>query len=210
MLELVKNKNIVFFAPHADDEIIACGGTLALLSETNNIIIVYLTEASNIRKEEINKAHSHLGNFERVWLDLNEDSFLEDNKRNCITIIDTIQNFKPYMVFLPTNDDEHSDHEMANKIIMKALRMARYYNDESNSYWNTNYVLYYKVWGFLSKPYIALNTSNVFKQKINGINELNSQIQDFDYISYAKHKDRIYGYLHNKKGTVECFRISTI
>ena len=70
----MNNQNILIIAPHADDEVLGCGGFISKYSKSNNIFIAIMTNAylgnpkkftkkiiSNIRNETL-KVHKMMKN----------------------------------------------------------------------------------------------------------------------------------------------------
>ena len=42
----MKNKRILIISPHADDEVLGCGGMISKYSDSNNIYVAIMTNAS--------------------------------------------------------------------------------------------------------------------------------------------------------------------
>lgn len=146
--KLANKHRAVVFAPHPDDDILACGGTIALkIKQGYGIYIVYMTDGRNshlyelgiasdpspselaeIRKEEAKKALSILGLDKDALIFLNfEDGTLENNiyaaEREVKQIL---KNLQPVEVYFPTLRDKHRDHRATNIIVCESLKAVRF------------------------------------------------------------------------------------
>ena len=136
------SKNILVLSPHADDEILGCGGFIAKYSKQGySIYVVILTNANKgapeiysakqIQKirDEAKKANVLIGTkklfFENLpGLNLNNYPFYK-----IINIINSyINNISPEIILIPSIYDIHEDH----KIIFKAAKVSMRTNKKSN------------------------------------------------------------------------------
>ena len=123
---------ILVFAPHADDEVLGCGGIIAKnIEKGNEVFVCIVTKAceplfsskdNETDQVEIKKAHELLG-VKTICLDypaamLNE---IERYKLNA-SIGEVINKVKPEEVYIPHKGDMHIDHKIVNEACMVALR----------------------------------------------------------------------------------------
>ena len=127
---------IIVIAPHPDDEVLGCGGTIARhCSEGDDVIVIIATNASigapelyneadvsSVRNEAVN-AHKLLGVTETIFLDfpapaLNSFPGYKISK----TLSGIFEKHKPSFLYLPHPGDLHQDH---NSIYRAALEAAR-------------------------------------------------------------------------------------
>ena len=136
-------KKIVIFAPHPDDETLACGGTIAKkISEGYEVFVVFMTDArysltavgitsgplphevSIIRREEAVKAMKTLGLKEKNIFFLNfEDKTLKMRYRDALKkVIEILADISPVEVYFPQRKEYHIDHRVTNLIVREALK----------------------------------------------------------------------------------------
>jgi LmbE family N-acetylglucosaminyl deacetylase len=136
------NNRIVVFAPHPDDETLACGGTIAKkVNEGYDVAIVFLTDGRNslkevgifsnpspyelkeIRREEAERAAKVLGVLKRnlIFADI-EDGALHRNKKIAQEIIKKELNNFPKIVFFPQEKEFNIDHRTTNHLVRDAIK----------------------------------------------------------------------------------------
>ena len=135
-------KKVLILSPHADDEILGCGGFISKYSKLNyQINVLVLTNASvglpeifsqemikSLRKES-KSANNLIGtknlffeNFE--FLNLNNYQFYKIKN----IIRKYIDDIEPEIVLIPSKNDIHDDH----KIIFKAAKVSLRPNRKNN------------------------------------------------------------------------------
>ena len=129
-------KNILIIAPHADDEILGCGATMAKeISNGNNVYVLICTNAhvgapelfskeliEQIRAEAV-MAHKLLGVKATVFLDFPAPA-LDQYPRFTMTneIAAIIRKYKVDTVYIPHRGDCHKDHAIIHDCAMVACR----------------------------------------------------------------------------------------
>ena len=137
IFELLKNKpSILIISPHADDEIIGCGGLIAAAKYyESKVNVLYMTVGSSrqlitgkteaeTRLKEIKKV-SKLGNFEYEILYINKNFVMLDTvpqKEIIDSIEDKIQIYKPDIVCIPFSGSYNQDHRATYTACITALR----------------------------------------------------------------------------------------
>jgi len=177
-------QKILVIAPHADDEILGCGGTISKYSLFGyDVRVLILTDANkgapelfskkyiiNVR-EEAKKANKIIGTKKLYFEDLpalklNQYPFYKISK----TIENYIEKLKPEVILLPSGNDLHDDH----KITFRATKVASRINKKSSLKKILSYeVLSETEWNENEKSF----NPNYFVS-LGGIN-INSKIQAF-------------------------------
>ncbi|MGD0884879.1 MAG: PIG-L family deacetylase [Thermodesulfovibrionales bacterium] len=133
LLTLPECGEVVFLAPHPDDEALGCAGTLTLLNRKGvSSTVVFLTNGEKIqgepstviaekRKEEARRASKMLGCREPVFLGFPDGEVGDHRDALSKHIADIIAVKKPDIVFAPSPIDFHQDHMATAKISLELL-----------------------------------------------------------------------------------------
>jgi LmbE family N-acetylglucosaminyl deacetylase len=138
-----KNRRIIVFAPHPDDETLGCGGTIAKkLVEGYEVIIVVMTDGrflllrsfgidddptpeqvKDIRRGEVLRATKILGVPENnvIFLDFVDGTLKENEEAAEEKVAKILKKCAPSEVYFPFERDAHPDHQAANRILRKAV-----------------------------------------------------------------------------------------
>ena len=130
----MENKRILVFAPHPDDEILGCGGTIAKnISEGNEVFICVVTkgrpplfcneELNQLNQDDAKRCHAYLGITKSFFLDF-PAADLESVKRYDLNdrILKVVREVKPHEVYIPHIGDMQKDHQLVTDACMVALR----------------------------------------------------------------------------------------
>lgn len=189
-------KQILILSPHADDEILGCGGTTSKFSkEGYDINVLILTNANNgapeiYSKKDIKKirdesklANEFIGTKKLFFENLPALTLNQYPLYRISNIIEKyILKIKPEVVFIPSSNDIHEDH----KIIFKAAKVSLRPNKKSN----VKKILSYEVlseteWNenekaFSPNYFIKLNKLNI-NNKIKAFLKYKSQVKKFPH-----------------------------
>ncbi len=125
---LAPAKRILVLAPHQDDELIGCGGTiLSYLKEGAKVQIMYMTDGrygimngdADIRKKEAEQVWKGTG-AKLVFLGIEDSHLFESNAVESIQ--KCIQEYQPDLIFTPWLLDQHIDHQYTTGFLQKALK----------------------------------------------------------------------------------------
>jgi len=128
----------IVLAPHMDDEVLGCGGTLALhIAAGSDVKVVFLTDGSlggargedpsnivTIRKAEAERAARVLGINELFFLDA-ADGRLQSDTVVADRLSEILERERPEIVYLPFFLERHPDHRAANDVLLAATRHSR-------------------------------------------------------------------------------------
>lgn len=185
-------KKVICFAPHPDDEIIGCGGSLLKAKAKGyEISIVYLTfgeygsaifkpnELKEIRKKETLDVCNYLqiDNKNVHYLDLGDNQINAGDINSMKKIIEIIRNFEPDIAYLPHENDQSYDHKQTNILVRRALGMAgsaNFIEYGKNPWWTEN-VLGYEVWTPIQKYQYGEDISKYINKKIKMLSLYSSQ-----------------------------------
>lgn len=189
-------KKVLILSPHADDEILGCGGFISKYSKKGHVINVLILTNANIgapekySEKEISKirAESRKANhligtknlfFENLpALNLNQYPMYKISD----TINEYIANIKPEIILIPSYNDINEDH----KIIFKAAKVATRMNKKNNLKKILSYeVLSETEWNeneksFSPNYFLDLSKSEI-NQKIKSFLKYKSQVKKFPH-----------------------------
>ena len=189
-------KNILIIAPHADDEILGCGGSISKYSKLGyNINVLVLTNANigapdlytakhiKLIRDESKKANKIIGTKKLYFENL---PALNLNQYPTYKISNTIENYilkiRPEIVFIPSANDIHEDHKKifhASKVALRPkkktnLKKVLSYEVLSETEWNENEK------SFSPNYFVQLSKSDI-KKKIKAFLNYSSQVQKFPH-----------------------------
>lgn len=187
-LRTIERQRVVVVAPHADDESIAVGGTLALHRRAgSDVTTLFVTtdpiaaDGTWLRKPEAEAAakllgfrHRYLGFTQRV-ASLQEEAIAD-------AIAGAIHELRPDVVFCPFPGDHHRDHQAVSASTARAVAKARF----SGEVWC------YEVWSSLW-PNVAIDISEVIDEKRRAIDCYQSQVAEMPYVEAALGLNRFRG-----------------
>jgi len=145
----------IIFAPHPDDEILGCGGTiLKMIHQGIKVFVCVVTKGgeplfhdSDVAhtREECLLLHKNIGIADTFFLDY-PAAMLENVPRYELneSLSSIIQDIKPEIVFMPHPYDMQRDHQLVSEALMVALRpkyshkvkQALFYETLSETEWN--------------------------------------------------------------------------
>ena len=189
-------KKVLILSPHADDEILGCGGFISKYSNKGHTInVVILTNANKGApekysekeifkiREESRKANNLIGTKKLFFENL---PALNLNQYPMYKISDTINkyiaNIKPEIILLPSSNDINEDH----KIIFKATKVATRMNKKNNLKKILSYeVLSETEWNeneesFSPNYFVNLSKSDI-NQKIKSFLKYKSQVKKYPH-----------------------------
>ena len=137
-VEGLTESRVLILAPHPDDDIVACGGTVQLYYQRGaQVACAYMTdgrkggpacdedELAERRREEAQEGAAIIGIDEPIFLD-NRDGELAVNAETVTQLMDILRKIKPEAVFLPFLTDNHHDHRATSRIFLSAIKAERW------------------------------------------------------------------------------------
>lgn len=192
--------NVLVFAPHPDDEVLGCGGSIArYISEGNNVFVCIVTSGlppiyeddykiakekgwPHIQYPDIMKAHSLLGVKETFFMQF-PTVMMETVPRYELNgkVNDLVQRLNPEVVYIPHFGDMQKDHAIVSEAVMVAARpkydnTVRYvysYETLSETEWNIPHASNTFI------PNTFVNIENYLEKKLEAMKCFTTQICDF-------------------------------
>lgn len=179
--------HILVIAPHPDDEVLGCGGTIAKhVKNGDSVYLCIVTKAYTpdwsedfliTRKNEIKNATKILGikktyflNFKTVQLDTIPQKDINES------ISGVINDVLPDIVYIPHKGDLNKDHRLIFESSLVSMRPIKHKIKKILSY----EILSETDWGMPIEPFIPtvyINVSQFIDQKINAMKEYKSEIK---------------------------------
>jgi len=202
------NKKVLVIAPHMDDEVIGCSGTLmSMRNQMARLIVVHMSD-DECRINEFDNVCRMLKIDEHYRLGC-EDGFIRlFYKVAVVKLIEIIQSEQIDVVFIPHAEDNHLDHIATHEIAMDAIGKARYWSTQ-NQTCHVKDIFEYEVWSFQKKVSVCVDITQFIDVKKQMMSYYTSQL-DFDYIKYIEYINGYRGLSFNKQGFVECFGLVQI
>lgn len=198
MVEKPEGQRVLVIAPHPDDEVIGCGGTVRLHRQLGHTVsILYLTDGergiknmnpikcAELRRVEAVRSAGHLDVPEQnlYHLHLRDGDLINQSGTN-YDFRDILQKADPDIIYLPSFIETHRDHYAAN-ILLK------------NNLVKSATICAYEVWTPLI-PNRLVNISNVVEAKKNALMEHASQLKELDYLDAAMSLNRYRAAMYRK------------
>lgn len=184
--------NILVIAPHADDEILGVGGTIAKFIDKGANVYVCITsrgfspyfseEIVEHVLEEAKECHKFLNIVQTFFLDFPASMLEHSNRSDMIgKLYKVIEEVKPEIVFIPHFGDMQKDHKIIAESAMVALRpkynhkvqLIYAYETVSETEWN----IPHSTNSFIPNVYIDI--SEYLDIKLDAMRKYHSQLSDF-------------------------------
>ncbi len=203
-------QRVLVIAPHFDDEVIGCAGTICKFREQiTRLAIVHLTDATNERKKEYAEVQKILTPDQSYSLSLRDGFLLQNYEEGVTNLTNIIQRERPTLIFVPHSHDQHPDHKAANIIGIDAISKSRYSN-QNNVHYVAKTIFEYEVWFPIKSPSVTIDITEFFETKKKLVSMYESQLTEFPYHKYIEYLNGWRGLLFNKDGFAEVFTVRTI
>jgi len=185
---------LLVIAPHPDDEVLGCGGTIARMAGQNaevHVAVVtrglppaFTEEMTQQVRCEAKKAHEHLGVRKTHWIDLPAAQLAQTphSKLNAELQI-LLRAVRPDTLLIPFVGDVHLDHQLVFLSSLVAARPVQpeyprtilAYETVSETNWNAPYVTP----GFV--PNVFIDIESTLPRKLEAAAMFASQIKEFPH-----------------------------
>lgn len=179
-------KRALVFAPHEDDEVLGCGGTIKRLVDIGaEVRVIYITDGSQgsikkrnglakIRKLEAVAGLEVLGCQDYVFMGF-KDGKLEVSEEVVEAVSGELSSFHPHSIFVTHPFDGPNDHVITSAIVGQALRG---YRGEMNCF-------NYEIWNPVL-PNCLVDITKEMAVKEKAMRKHVSQMEIVDYIHHFK------------------------
>jgi len=215
---------ILVLAPHPDDDVLGCGGTILNHTQKGDeVFVVFLTsgdagdlsiskeELATIRKKEAQEAAKVLGVKNLIFLDI-PDGQIEYGQPHLVQLIETIRKIQPDIVYMPHAKEAHRDH--ANTFILGYEAIIRAGANSFQEYkgksWYVPTVLCYEVWTPLQDVHYIADISVHINKKLEALRKHASQIKNLQYDEAIKGLNRYRGAMTGKGKYCESIQVIRI
>ena len=188
VLERPEPGRVLVFAPHPDDEVLGCGGTLALHREQGDEVRVVVafdgagaepkasaarTTVAQLRQDEARAAAARLGSYEHhFWGERGgHPPGPQDFSRALQRAREEIADFRAETVYAPWSGEHHLDHHTLARVVEAAL--ASMPADDSDRVLRARA---YEVWTPLVAEFVV-NITRTAPAKHLALAEFRSQIE---------------------------------
>jgi|TARA_B100001964_G_scaffold158320_1_gene173864 LmbE family N-acetylglucosaminyl deacetylase len=185
----ISNSKILVVAPHPDDEVLGCGGSIARFSSAGadvQIVIITMGTKEFFPQEMIDNIQKEANEAKKIlkykklhildgFLPAKMDTYPQSELNETFSLI--IQKIKPNILFLPHRGDLHVDHKIIHDSFLVVSRPGSNENVPSK-------ILAYETlseteWGLSTfSPNVFINISDYITQKISAIKCYKSQLKD--------------------------------
>ncbi len=203
-------RRILVLAPHADDEVLGCGGTLALRTACGAEVHIVVTfdgaagdprghfEAEDYvacREGEARRGGAHLGLLSYEFWRLSEGHTPRDEelRRFLPKLEAVVDDFAPDLILAPWGGESHTDHASLARAV-ELWMLAQDDAEASCEVWG------FEVWSDLA-PELLVDVSAVWEQKLAALREHATQLEYRDLLAWSERRALRHG-----SGRVEAFR----
>lgn len=184
-------EKILVIAPHPDDEVLGCGGTIArYVREGNEVYLCIVTkvyppewseEFLKNRPKEIEKANKILGIKQTYFLDFPTaklDTISQKKLNDSLSAV--VKKVKPTVVYLPYRGDIHQDHPFIFRSALIAMRPV-------NNYFVKRILSYETLseteWGYPRsfQPTVYVDISDTIETKIEAMRAYTSELKEYPH-----------------------------
>lgn len=201
---------VVVVAPHPDDEVIGCGGTVCIHTERGDrVVAVFLTsgelglkhlprdQAWQIREQEAANAATVLGLADVSFLRRPDWRMNEDIAGAARDLAPIIDREHPQIVYVPHANDAHPDHAVSLAIVSSALQQRSI---------EPPTLLAYETWTPLAEYDRVEDITAVMRRKMRALRCHRSQIGYFRYDRAVRGLNQYRGALAARSGYAEVFK----
>ena len=188
--------SVLVLAPHPDDELIGCGGTLIrLIAAGAKVTVIHATDGSEaaslwhaadplrrtVRLEEARRVGDALG-FEELIFWREDNARFRERAERVRELAEVLERLRPALIFTPFVTDVHPDHRVLSRMLARALGAAPHAAENAR-------VFTYQVWSLLP-PNTYCGVADVMGQLERALFIYPTAMKVDDYVHFCQ--DRNY------------------
>lgn len=201
------------FAPHPDDEVLGCGGTIALKAQAGvRVKVVVMTDgrashrtliAENdlvkMRRAEAEDAAVQLGLVatDYIFLEFEDHQLMQHHDAACDRVVEIIEQFDPSEVYIPHRYDGIADHVETNRIVREAVNRIKI----------PMVLLEYPVWLWNCWPWTLGGTSCAYNNIVDRTLKIARDIVEIVFV--CRVRVDMSSVLHRKQAALAAYRSQT-
>jgi N-acetylglucosamine malate deacetylase 1 len=191
---------VTVFAPHPDDELIGCGGSLLKwIGAGAEVSVVYLTsgdaampgfsraEIATLREQEAAAGMKHVNVGELDFL-REPDGALVESPALVSRLVHQIRLRRPDLACIPHALDDHPDHMATHRLLKRAIHDAGgpWSHATEDPPWRVDVTLAYEVWSPIQRPNYLEDTTDVIEEQLRALAHYRSQLEQVPYDSFVR------------------------
>ncbi len=183
----LRGERLLILAPHPDDEVIGCGGLLALhLRDGRSVRVLIATDGREAgdaaqREAESIRALASLGEVPVDFLHIPDRRLDADDKSLLDRIRSLLVEYRPDLIAVPSPAEIHPDHVALSRAFCSLIQS----DSELFATLAVTRVAFYEVSAPI-RPNALVDISAVAESKYDAIRTHESQIALRDYVAYAR------------------------
>ncbi|MEN3584829.1 PIG-L deacetylase family protein [Streptomyces sp. ZYX-F-203] len=213
-------EDVLVVAPHPDDDVIGCGGSIAKHVRNGarvTVVIVIGRERSSLDDEvtdadfaaETETAARTLGVHRCIRLDEPSRDFVL-SRRVHLDLVRILREVRPRVVYLPHADDDDVEHRMVHRLTVEALWMAQseFFREAGDRPMPAPaLVLGYEVWAPLARFQYAEDIDAEIETKVEAMRAYVSQLRHAAWDEGVRGLARYRGAISAGSGHAEVFQV---
>jgi len=183
----LRGERLLVLAPHPDDEVIGCGGLLALhLRDGRQVLVMIVTDGSEagdatVREQESKDGLSVLGTVSPEFLHFHDRHLADEAEELKTQLREILASFKPDLIAVPSPVEIHPDHAALSRAFCELIQQ----DDSLFASLAVARIVFYEV-SYPIRPNALLDITTVAAKKYAAIAVHASQLAVRDYVSYAR------------------------
>lgn len=189
--------NILIIAPHHDDEVLGCGGTIIKHHRKGDKIwVAYVTagwsgipkikskaEAIRIREKEARNACKILGIKKAIFM-REENRDISANSAITQKLIRIIREIKPNLIYTPHPDEKDIEHKITYEITKEATWLSKspYLPKLGSPTKSIETIYLYEVWTPMRNFFLREDITNVIDEKMKALLVYKSQLEHLNLV----------------------------